>query len=75
MMAKTTVGRAPEMVSLADVCTRLGVHRTTGYRMYRLGTFPIRVYNLRGKYKCKVVDVEHFFNTPSPAPNGKGHQP
>jgi predicted DNA-binding transcriptional regulator AlpA len=63
MSGSTRDQRAPvtEMVPFLDVCNRLGVHRNTGYLMVKEGTFPIRAWRLRGRLKCRQVDVEAFF--------------
>lgn len=63
MAARSVTKRAPEpeLVPLKEVCVRLGVHVNTAYLMIGEERFPIKTYRIRGRWKCRKIDVDKFF--------------
>lgn len=63
MATRTITKRAPEpeLVPLKEVCVRLGIHINTAYLMIAEDRFPIRPFRIRGRWKCRRVDVDKFF--------------
>ena len=64
MAARTVTKRAPEpeLVPLKEVVKRLGVHINTAYLMIGEDRFPIKTYRIRGRWKCRPIDIDKFFS-------------
>jgi excisionase family DNA binding protein len=63
MSTETSAQHAPtaELVPFLEVCIRLGIHRNTGYVMMAEDRFPMKVYRVGGRWKCRKAEVDKFF--------------
>jgi len=60
--------KTERFVSMAEMCTRLGINRTTVIRREKMGKIPKR-RDIAGHHGWSSLDVDALFNMPASSPD------